>query len=399
MRFRVPARFRVRDKTFRAPHRFHKTVRIGLQLAPLNRGTSSPPYSDKIPARVLAPRQRGDFSDMRIALTALSFFVVFILALTVSPKNFGSEAIPLSHWRNTPLTGIEYLEDTESAYLEESAYTEDIDTLSSDATPTIVDEAALRLPEGPPPPPPEIGTEALCHTLASAAQANGLPTGFFARLIWQESKFQQRVVSHAGAQGVAQFMPAVAAERGLDNPFDALSALSHSARFLKEHVKFFGNLGLAAAAYNAGTRRVTEWLARRGPLPAETRNYVKVITGHAPEKWIEPQQIDLPTGLPQRAPCDGVADLARDAEPAKIAVQIEPPVAKLIEKAKIEIAARARAAAAKAKRLAERNRKSKREQLLARGKGGQDKLGQDKPGKDKPGKANIKVADTAGTKR
>ena len=66
--------------------------------------------------------------------------------------------------------------------------------------------------------------ETLCHTLASVAQATALPTGFFARLIWQESKFEQRIVSHAGAQGVAQFMPAVAAERGLLNPFDPLSA-------------------------------------------------------------------------------------------------------------------------------------------------------------------------------
>src|SRR5690606_10163447 len=132
----------------------------------------------------------------------------------------------------------------------------------------------------------------LCHTLASAAQAHGIPTGFFARLIWQESKFQQRVVSHAGAQGVAQFMPTVAAQRGLRNPFDALDALSHSARFLREHLDNFGNLGLAAAAYNGGARRVMDWLARRGNLPQETRDYVKTITGHAPEKWTEENQIE-----------------------------------------------------------------------------------------------------------
>jgi soluble lytic murein transglycosylase-like protein len=59
-------------------------------------------------------------------------------------------------------------------------------------------------------------------------------------------------------------MPEVAAERGLRNPFDPLAALPHSGRFLKEHVQYFGNLALAAAAYNAGARRVTDWLARRG---------------------------------------------------------------------------------------------------------------------------------------
>ena len=166
--------------------------------------------------------------------------------------------------------------------------------------------AELRIPEGPPAPPPDVPIDALCHTLASAAQAHGIPTGFFARLIWQESKFQQRVVSHAGAQGVAQFMPAVAAERGLRNPFDPLDAIPHSARFLKEHLDYFGNLGLAAAAYNGGARRVTDWLARRGKLPQETRHYVKTITGHDPERWTEENQIELAVNLPSRAPCEGV---------------------------------------------------------------------------------------------
>ena len=39
----------------------------------------------------------------------------------------------------------------------------------------------------------------------------------------------------------------------------------------------FGNLGLAGAAYNAGPRRVQEWLAGSGPMPQETRNYVPCI--------------------------------------------------------------------------------------------------------------------------
>lgn len=229
--------------------------------------------------------------------------------------------------------------------------------------------AAKREPEGPPLPPPDVSTETLCHTLASVAQANGLPTGFFARLIWQESKFNQRIVSHAGAQGVAQFMPAVAAERGLLNPFDPLAALPHSGRFLKEHLQYFGNLGLAAAAYNAGARRVTDWLARRGQLPSETRQYVKIITGQEPERWTENNEIDLAVALPKQNPCEGVADLSRSAEPAKIAVQLEPPMLRLIEAARI--AAAKAAAEAKAKKLAAL--KSKRGRLLAKAPGGKQK--------------------------
>jgi hypothetical protein len=212
--------------------------------------------------------------------------------------------------------------------------------------------------------------DTLCEEIAAAAQAHGIPTGFFARLLWQESKFQQRIVSHAGAQGVAQFMPAVAAERGLRNPFDALDALPHSARFLREHLDYFGNLGLAAAAYNGGSRRVTDWLARRGKLPRETRDYVKVITGHPPERWTETSEIALPVNLPSRAPCEGVADLSRDAEPARIAVQLEAPVAKIVESARV---AAAKAAAATKARLAAAKSRSKRSKLLAKGRGGTEK--------------------------
>ena len=64
------------------------------------------------------------------------------------------------------------------------------------------------------------------------------------------------------AQGIAQFMPGTADERGLLDPFNPVQALPKSAEFLAELRSEFGNLGLAAAAYNAGPRRVRDWLAR-----------------------------------------------------------------------------------------------------------------------------------------
>ena len=66
------------------------------------------------------------------------------------------------------------------------------------------------------------------------------------------------------AQGIAQFMPGTANERGLLDPFNPVQALPKSAEFLSELRNQFGNLGLAAAAYNAGPRRVQEWLAGSG---------------------------------------------------------------------------------------------------------------------------------------
>src|ERR1700757_705736 len=132
--------------------------------------------------------------------------------------------------------------------------------------------------------------EAMCLMIESAARANGLPLEFFARVIWQESRFQSDAVgpvtrSGERAQGIAQFMPGAANERRLLDPFDPVQALPKSAEFLAELREQFGNLGLAAAAYNAGPRRGGEWLTGTGPMPSQTRAYVFAITGMSVEKW------------------------------------------------------------------------------------------------------------------
>jgi hypothetical protein len=130
-----------------------------------------------------------------------------------------------------------------------------------------------------------VSTDTICSALAAAAAQNDLPTDFFVRLIWQESRFDPTAVSRAGAQGVAQFMPATATWRGLSNPFDPLEAIAESARLLRDLRREFGNLGLAAAAYNAGSGRVRDWLAGRRALPRETTAYVRIVTGYSPEQW------------------------------------------------------------------------------------------------------------------
>ena len=132
--------------------------------------------------------------------------------------------------------------------------------------------------------------ESMCLMIESAAKANELPLDFFARVIWQESRFQSNAVGPVTrngqrAQGIAQFMPGTANERRLLDPFDPVQALPKSAEFLSELRAQFGNLGLAAAAYNAGPRRVQEWLDGRGGMPFETRNYVSAITGATVEDW------------------------------------------------------------------------------------------------------------------
>src|SRR5277367_3507203 len=128
----------------------------------------------------------------------------------------------------------------------------------------------------------------ICRLVDSSARAQGLPVSFLTRLIWQESNFRPNVSSPAGALGIAQFMPGTAGARGLADPFDPESAIPKAASLLADLRKQFGNLGLAAAAYNAGPGRVAKWIAGGGDLPLETQNYVTIVTRHAADEWRGP---------------------------------------------------------------------------------------------------------------
>jgi soluble lytic murein transglycosylase-like protein len=163
---------------------------------------------------------------------------------------------------------------------------------------TLASAGPAAAQDTPLPPPDTAGAPAdnpgaadsICLMIESAARANTLPLEFFARVIWQESRFRADAIgpltrSGGRAQGIAQFMPGTAAERGLLDPLDPIQALPKSAEFLAELRREFGNLGLAAAAYNAGPRRVREWLAGTGTMPAETRHYVAAITGASIDEW------------------------------------------------------------------------------------------------------------------
>jgi hypothetical protein len=125
----------------------------------------------------------------------------------------------------------------------------------------------------------------VCNALFTSAQNNDLPVPFFANLLWQESRLRADDVSKKGAQGIAQFMPEVATETGLADPFDPMQAIPASARFLQKLRLQFGNLGFVAAAYNAGAHRVIEWLENRASLPRETRVYVVRVTGLSADTW------------------------------------------------------------------------------------------------------------------
>lgn len=182
----------------------------------------------------------------------------------------------------------------------------------------------------------------ICDSLTTAAQSNNLPVHFFISLLFQESRFNPAEVSTAGALGIAQFMPETAADMGLENPFDPAQAIPASARLLRNLVAQFGNLGLAAAAYNAGPRRVQDWLAKlsnktadkktakksdqKPALPEETQGYVKTITGHAVETWTAATTVQPGQRLPRHAPCQEAAGLYAWSGPETIPLPQPSPL-------------------------------------------------------------------------
>ena len=115
--------------------------------------------------------------------------------------------------------------------------------------------------------------EAIETEIDSAALRNNLDPNLVRAVIRAESSYRHDTVSHAGAMGLMQLMPATAASLGVVNPFDIRQNIDGGTRHLRRMLDMFdGNLELALAAYNAGHNAVRY----HGGIPPfeETRNYV-----------------------------------------------------------------------------------------------------------------------------
>ena len=158
----------------------------------------------------------------------------------------------------------------------------------------------------------------LCAVIDHFATTRDIPPAFFARLIWRESLFRPDAVSPKGAEGIAQFMPGTARLRGLQNSFDVIQALDASSSYLSDLRNRFGNLGLAAAAYNAGEDGLRRFLTGNR-LPIETRDYVFMITGAFVETWRDnpPESAapELARDTPFQQACVTLAETRRMREP------------------------------------------------------------------------------------
>ena len=126
----------------------------------------------------------------------------------------------------------------------------------------------------------------ICETLERAARENGLPVPFFTRLIWQESRFKATAVSPKGARGIAQFM----LEHRRSARSDRSVRTNHIAREIRRvlartECAVSATSGLAAAAYNAGERRVSDWLAGRGGCRARPATTCGSSPGIRSDAW------------------------------------------------------------------------------------------------------------------
>lgn len=158
----------------------------------------------------------------------------------------------------------------------------------------------------------------VCRLIGNRARWRGIDPHFIARLIHTESRFSPSAVSPAGALGIAQFIPSTARLRKLDDPFDPAAALTASVDYLAELKTQFGNLGLAAVAYNAGEGAARRFVAGGG-IPWETENYVLAITGRPAEEWRTPAaRFDIPR-IDKRQPF-GEACPDHVAKPGKVRI-------------------------------------------------------------------------------
>jgi len=155
-------------------------------------------------------------------------------------------------------------------------------------------------------------TADVCTAIERYARVYDLPVGYFARLIWQESHFDANAMSSVGAQGIAQFMPETGRLQGLRNPYDPAEELFRSARYLDSLRTKFGNLGLAAAAYNGGEGAAARFIAGTGYLAVETLDYVQTITGVPVTQWltgdVKAPDYDLQPGKPFAEACIELAE-------------------------------------------------------------------------------------------
>ena len=121
-----------------------------------------------------------------------------------------------------------------------------------------------------------LNTSAYAAEIAAASREFGVEESILRAIMHAESSYNPMALSHAGAQGLMQLMPATARRFGVTDSYNAGQNIRGGAQYLAWLLKRFnGNLTLAAAGYNAGEGAVD----RHGGVPPykETQRYVERV--------------------------------------------------------------------------------------------------------------------------
>lgn len=122
------------------------------------------------------------------------------------------------------------------------------------------------------------GAGRMIQILANAANEEGIDPKLLIAQAYVESRFNPKAVSHAGAQGLMQFMPATAKQYEISDPFDPTQSARAGARYMRNLLDMFdGREDLALSGYNYGENRVLETMSV--PTNKETSGYVTSILG------------------------------------------------------------------------------------------------------------------------
>jgi soluble lytic murein transglycosylase-like protein len=122
--------------------------------------------------------------------------------------------------------------------------------------------------------------QAIEHAIQRAAERYDIPSDLIQSVVRCESNFKPEALSHAGAQGLMQLMPATAGDLGVTDPFDIQQNIDGGTRYLRQMLdRFEGDIETALAAYNAGPGTVS----RYGGVPPykETQAYVEKVMRYA----------------------------------------------------------------------------------------------------------------------
>ena len=123
---------------------------------------------------------------------------------------------------------------------------------------------------------PTSGDKDLDLIIFRTGERQGVDPRFIHAVIWQESRYKEQAISHAGAQGLMQLMPATAQRFGCNDAYDRAANIQAGTKYLAWLLKRFnGDVKLALAGYNAGEGAVDKYDGI--PPYNETQNYVRKI--------------------------------------------------------------------------------------------------------------------------